>query len=311
MRDGHNVRHFSIYMIVLVLLSASPFSAHAAKYRKKIRDPNPDFGYTQAAIVVNGETGRILHEKNARKPLHPASLVKLMTIYLTFEALDEGKLTMSQMLKVSRHAASRPRRNLGLKKDEYISVKDAILAVIIRSANDAAVVLAEAVSGSEKEFAQKMTARARSLGMTDTTFQNASGLTHRRQKTTAYDLAKLAIATRRDFAHYYSLFSLTSFRFRGSTIEGHNRIVKDYPGADGLKTGFVSASGHNIITTAARGNHRLVTVWIGGNTAKERDMKVTSLMDHYFSYLKDYNLISKPKGRQHFASSDGKSEGNG
>lgn len=300
MCGGRYVRQYGWIVVMVCMSIASPFAAHAIKPKRK--NISHDFRYTQASVVVNAESGRILHDDNGKEQIHPASLVKLMTLYLTFEALDQGKLTMRQMIPVSRHAASRPRRVLGLKRGESISVKDAILAVIVRSANDAAVVLAEAIGGNERHFAQKMTMRAHELGMKDSTFQNASGLTHRYQKTTALDLARLAIAMRRDFAHYYSLFSLTSFTFRGDLIEGHNKIVKHYPGADGLKTGFVSASGFNIVTTASRGGHRLVTVWIGGHSESERDDNVVSLMDRYFDYLKEYRYPATPVMHKSYAS---------
>ena len=238
-----------------------------------------------AALVVDADTGTVLHQENATKLRYPASLTKMMTLYLTFEAIDNGHLTMDQVLPVSAYAASRPRMNMNLHRGDRITVRDAILSLIVRSANDTAVVLAEAISGNEIAFARRMTARAANLGMKDTTFRNASGLPDNSQKTTAFDLARLAIALRRDFPQYYPLFSRTSFTYRGHVWEGHNHLTSFYPGADGLKTGFVNASGFNLVTSAKRGNTKLVGVVMGGDTARLRDRRMVTLLDFYFSKI--------------------------
>jgi D-alanyl-D-alanine carboxypeptidase len=236
-----------------------------------------------AALIMDSETGRILHQENSNKSRFPASLTKMMTLYLTFEALEKGLLDPAKKLKVSNYASHRPKSNIGLKEGGLISVRDAIMASIVKSANDATVVLAEAIGGSESNFARLMTEKARKLGMDHTFFRNASGLHHPEQITTAHDMAKLGLALKRDFPEYYHLFSQTSFIYKGTALHGHNHVLKNYPGATGLKTGFVNASGFNLVTSAARGNTKLIGVVMGGDTARSRDRKMTALLDRYFS----------------------------
>ncbi|HET7104754.1 MAG TPA: D-alanyl-D-alanine carboxypeptidase family protein, partial [Terracidiphilus sp.] len=233
--------------------------------------PRPAHAVVHASIVVDAETGVVLHAQNADHLAHPASLAKLMTLYITFERLDSGRLTLGQKLHISRHAASRQPARLGLRPGASISVRSAILAIVTKSANDAAVVLAEGITGSESRFARLMTRTARELGMQRTTFYNASGLPNRRQWTTARDMSTLALAIINDFPAYYHFFRVRSFRFHGRTIYGHDHLLGRYPGADGLKTGFIRASGYNLVTSAVRHQRRLVGVVLGGSTAASRD----------------------------------------
>ena len=238
-----------------------------------------------ASLVVNLKTGKVLHQEYAGYLRKPASLVKMMTLYITFSMLESGKLKLDQPLYVSKHAASQPRLNIELKKGNKITVKEAIIAIIVHSANDASVVLAEAIAGSEENFAKLMNKQAASIDMKNSTFANASGLPDAKQKSTAYDLARLAIALKRDFPQYYDLFSTKSFQYSGRIYKTHNRVMRDYKYSDGLKTGYTRASGFNIVTSAKKGGEYLVGIVLGGDTAKQRDLRVVSLLNKYFNKI--------------------------
>ncbi|TLF52349.1 D-alanyl-D-alanine carboxypeptidase [Halomonas urmiana] len=235
-----------------------------------------------AGIVIDADTQEILYAENADRLRYPASLTKMMTLYLMFEALEEGRLSMGQSLPVSAYAASKPASKLYVKAGSTIPVETAIDALVIKSANDVAVVVAEALGGSDAHFAKMMTDKARELGMQDTVFRNPNGLPDAGQVTTARDMAVLSRHLMRDFPQYYPRFSRTSFTWRGKTITGHNRLLKSYPGADGLKTGFIRASGFNVATSAVRGDRRLLTVVMGGFTAASRDAHTADLLDRGF-----------------------------
>jgi D-alanyl-D-alanine carboxypeptidase len=237
----------------------------------------------KASLVVDMHNGKVLHSKNAHELRYPASLVKMMTLYLTFKKINSGELTLDKKLPISKKAAGMPRTNLALKAGGTITVRKAILGLIVHSANDAAVVLAEAIAGSESKFATFMTEQAKKLGMKDTVYYNASGLPNKKQKTTASDQAKLAMALRRDFPQFFPWFSVTSFSFNGKTYKSHNRVLRDYKWATGLKTGFINDSGFNIATTANKNGQHLVGVVMGENTSKERDKLVVSLLDKGFA----------------------------
>jgi D-alanyl-D-alanine carboxypeptidase len=224
----------------------------------------PAWARIHASIVIDADSGQVLEEFHADKPCYPASLTKLMTLYLTFSALRQGKLTLNKELRVSARAAGQSPTKLCLKPGGFISVKSAILALVTKSANDAAVVLAEALAGTEPRFAGIMTHTAHHLGMSHTTFRNASGLPNPRQRTTARDLARLANALIHEFPEYYHFFSVRSFVFRGKTIHGHDHLLGRFRGADGLKTGYIRASGFNLVTSAVRDDNRLIGVVIGG-----------------------------------------------
>lgn len=262
--------------------------------RKKVKG---DFTKSKkyASLIVNASTGDVIHQKNANGIRHPASLTKMMTLYLTFEAIDNGKLSLNQRIPVSVKAASMPRTHLGLRKGQKITVRDAIMGLIVRSANDAAVVLAEAIAGSEAKFAKQMTRTARELGMSKTIFKNASGLPNRKQVTTAYDMARLGIALRRDYPQYYPLFAKKSFKFRGSIISSHNKVLAKYPWADGLKTGFIRASGFNLVTSTTHKNGKLVGVVLGGSTANARDNHMIKLLDRSYAKINSVQVAKRSK----------------
>lgn len=270
-------RNFNLFFTILLLLATTN---HSFADKKKAKStPKP---IVQTSMVVDSQTGKVLHSKNARTKIYPASLTKVMTLYLAFEAMESRKLSMNKKLFVSRRAASMVPLKLGLKAGETISIRDAILGTIVRSANDASVVLAENIAGSEKNFARLMTSKAKLLGMRNTCFKNASGLHHPEQKTTAMDLAKLTIAIKRDFPNYYPLFSKTSFQFRGNIVNGHNLVTANYAGAEGLKTGYTKAAGCNLITTASRGNKSLIGVVTGERSAGLRNAKMVALLNEHF-----------------------------
>lgn len=235
-----------------------------------------------SALVAEAESGYLLIKENPTEELPPASLTKVMTLYLTFGALEKGWLKWEDRLPVSVHAASQPRTNLNLQTGQTISVKEAVLSLIVHSANDSAVVLAEALAPKESDFAYLMTQTASMLNMPHTVFKNASGLHEEGQKTTAQDMAILTLAIIRHFPQYYPLFSTTSFDFNGQTYKSHNRILNEYEGAEGLKTGYVSAVGYNIISTAKKDNVRLVGVVLGKETSKARDKLMRKLLDRAF-----------------------------
>jgi D-alanyl-D-alanine carboxypeptidase len=239
-----------------------------------------------ASIVLDADTGRVLSENNADAITYPASLAKLMTLYLTFEDLNSGRLRIDQYLPVSAEAASRPPTKLGLRIGDAVQVQDLILAIVTRSANDAAAVLAEGqAGGSEETFAEAMTRKARQLGMTNTVFRNASGLPDPEQHTTARDMAQLALALYHDYPREYGYFATREFEFHGSLIVGHDHLLDWYPGADGLKTGYIRASGFNLATSAVRGGHRLIGVVMGGLSGGTRDREMAALLDQGFEQL--------------------------
>jgi D-alanyl-D-alanine carboxypeptidase len=230
-------------------------------------------------MLVDGNSGSVLEESNADGVRHPASLTKVMTLYLLFERLDAGKLRLDTQLSVSEHAAEQDPTKLGLKPGQTISVEDAIKGVVTRSANDAAVVIAENLGGSEEAFAQLMTQKARALGMSRTTYVNASGLPADDQVTTARDQALLGRAIQDRFPRDYRFFSTTSFVFHGVTIHGHNHLLGSVNGVDGIKTGYIRASGFNLITSVHRDGRYIVGVVLGGRSAFERDAHMRALIE--------------------------------
>lgn len=270
---GPVFRRFAALFTVLLFITAIVIVSGPAEARR------------YASIVIDEETGVVLHEAHADREIYPASLTKMMTLYLLFEALEDGTVTPEQKLPVSRRAAGQPPTNLRLDVGDTITVKKAIRALIIQSANDVATVVAEALGGTEAKFARMMTEKARELGMMHTTYRNASGLPNRHQVSTARDIATLARALMRDFPGYYHLFSEESFTYHGRTYKTHNHLVTDYPGADGLKTGYIRAAGFNVATSAVRYDRRLIAVVIGGRTAKSRDVHTAKLLNHEFAAI--------------------------
>jgi len=236
---------------------------------------NPPF----SSIVVDANSGKALQEDNADGLRHPASLTKIMTLYLLFERLDEGRLKLDSPLKVSAHAASQAPSKLGLEPGDTIQVEDAIRAIVTKSANDIAVVVAEALAGDEGEFARMMTSKAHALGMSRTEYRNASGLPDDDQVTTARDQALLGRAIQDRFPRYYRYFSTPSFTYHGNSMRNHNHLLGSVEGVDGIKTGYTEASGFNLVTSLRRGNRRLVAVVLGGRSAGVRDARMRDLLD--------------------------------
>jgi D-alanyl-D-alanine carboxypeptidase len=235
---------------------------------------NPRF----ASIIVDANSGETLSSTNPDSLRHPASLTKMMTLYLLFERLDSGKMSLNTEMPVSAHAAAQDPTKLGLRPGQTIRAEDAIKGLVTKSANDAAVVIAEAIGGDEDDFARMMTRKARALGMTRTVYRNASGLPDDDQVTTARDQATLGRALQDRFPRYYRYFATTSFTFRGRTIRGHNHLLGSVDGVDGIKTGYIRASGFNLVTNLKRGNRHLVGVVLGGRSSGSRDATMRSLL---------------------------------
>ncbi len=238
-----------------------------------------------AAFVADMETGEVLHSRRADAERYPASLTKMMTLYMLFEALERGEVSLDDAITASAEAASRPSSKLGLRAGQTIRVEDAIRALIIQSANDVAVAVAEHLQDDEARFAAVMTLRARELGMTNTVFRNASGLPDAAQHTTARDVARLAYALHEDFPQYYHYFGETRFRWNGVTHRNHNSLVGNQAGVDGLKTGYIRASGFNLAASAERDGHRIIAVVMGGVSASVRDAHARELIEAAFSAL--------------------------
>ncbi len=246
--------------------------------RHHANEENYDPAY--ASIVVDANSGVTMQSSNADSPRHPASLTKLMTLYLLFEQLQAGKIKMTTEMPVSEHASAMAPSKLGLKPGEPIDVPTAIHAIVTTSANDVAVVVAEAIGANELAFAQRMTAKARALGMTHTNYHNASGLPDEQQITTAHDQAILARAIHDRFPQYFHFFSMQNFVYHGKTIRNHNHLLGSIPGVDGMKTGYIHESGFNIIVSVHRDNRALVAVVFGGRSAPARDARVISLINN-------------------------------
>jgi D-alanyl-D-alanine carboxypeptidase len=236
-------------------------------------------------ILLDAETGQVLSEQNADVLTYPASLTKMMTLYLVFEALNQGRIRLDQTMYVSAYAAARAPSKLALSPGDSVSVRDLVLGVVTRSANDAATVLAEGLAGSEGNFARYMTWKARQLGMNHTWFQNASGLPDPQQRTTARDIARLSLALYQHFPREYRYFAYREFEFRGDIVRSHNHLMDWYEGADGIKTGFINASGFNLAASAVRNGKRLIGVIMGGRSARSRDAQMGSLLDQGFAVL--------------------------
>jgi D-alanyl-D-alanine carboxypeptidase len=249
-----------------------------ARHRRKQRSSyNPPY----ASIVVDANSGAVLQATNADSQRHPASLTKVMTLYLLFERIESGRLKLSSRLPVSEHASVQAPTKLGLKPGETIRVEDAILGLVTKSANDAAVVIAEALGGSESEFARMMTRKARALGMRRTVYTNASGLPDSSQITTARDQATLGRAIQQRFPRYYHYFSTEAFEYHGRSIRNHNRLLGQVAGVDGIKTGYTRDSGFNLVTSMRRGGRHVVAVVLGGRSAGQRDARMRELLsDH-------------------------------
>lgn len=261
-------------LAVLVAASVIAGDADARARKHKRAAYQPDY----SSIVVDVNSGATMQATKADAPRHPASLTKMMTLYLLFERLEAGKIKLNTELPVSAHAAAQAPSKLGLKPGDTIKVETAIRAIVTKSANDVAVTIGEAIGGDEPSFARMMTAKARALGMEHTTYRNASGLPDDDQITTARDQAVMGRALEDRFPRYFHYFSTRSFVFNGRTIRGHNRLLGSVDGVDGIKTGYIRASGFNIVTSVNRNNRSIVAVVFGGTTASARDARVRSLI---------------------------------
>ncbi len=238
-----------------------------------------------AAIMINSENGEVLYARQADAPRYPASITKVMTLYIAFEELRAGTLRESDRIRISSFAAAQPPSKLGLKPGSTISIREAMGVIATRSANDIAVALAEHISGSQAAFAARMTREARRLGMSRTTFLNASGLPSAGHLTTARDIATLSRAVIRDFPRRYSMFSQSSFEYEGQQITSHNHLLRSARGIDGIKTGYTNAAGFTLAASAAQDGVRLIAVVLGGPNRMMRDNNVTELLDTGFTVL--------------------------
>mgnify|MGYP003642246197 CR=1 FL=1 len=253
----------TIFGVALIALAAISQTAMAARY---------------ASLIVDERTGAVLHAVNPDSRVYPASLTKMMTLYLVFESLKANRIGLNQALPVSARAAKRPSSKLGLRVGQTITVRDSIGALVTKSANDVATVVAEALGGTEERFAEMMTSRAHLLGMTRTVFRNASGLPDKKQVTTARDMTRLVMAMRRDFPQFAHYFTMESFTYRGTKYTNHNKLLKRFKGTNGMKTGYVRASGFNIAVSVERDGERLIGTVFGGKTAGKRDAHMITLL---------------------------------
>jgi D-alanyl-D-alanine carboxypeptidase len=258
---------------------------HAQTYRvkayraKAIRTASSSYGPKGASIIVDANTGETLHESNPDALRHPASLTKIMTLYLLFERLEAGKIRLNSQMNVSAEAASQAPTKLGLRPGQTLDVEDAIKGLVTKSANDASVVIAENLAGSEDEFARQMTRKARALGMSKTIYRNASGLPNDEQVTTARDQALLGLAIQERFPRYYRYFSTSSFTYNGRAMRNHNRLLGRVHGVDGIKTGYTRASGFNLVTSTRRGDRHIIGVVLGGSSGGARDARMRDLIE--------------------------------
>ncbi len=279
-----SVRAVAATMLVLVAVAAEARGSH---HPRRFTDPDLD-----AALVVDARTSTVLFARNAEAIRHPASLTKMMTLYLLFEQLRQHKIALTTELPVSANAAKQPRSHLRLRAGDTISVDMAIKSVVVCSANDATVALAESLGGSEQHFAGLMNAKAKQFGMNHSVFRNATGLPDDAQVTTAQDLSILARHLIYDFPDYFAYFGTARIVWRGEEINTHDMLIGNYRGADGIKTGYIDSSGYNLVSTAQRDGTRLIAVLMGGLTADRRDEAMVGLLDDGFARSKQ-----KPDGR--------------
>ena len=261
-----------------------------------------------ASLVIDAGTGEVLHEVNADTRNYPASLTKMMTLYMLFEALEEGRLRMDDRIMMSRRAARQPPSKLGIKPGRTFSVEVAIRALAIKSANDVAAAVSEHLGGTERQFALLMTAKARTLCMRNTTFRNASGLPHRGQLSTARDMSKLARALLMHFPHRYHYFSEPKFKYADKTYKTHNQLLTNYEGTDGIKTGYIRASGFNLVASVKRGGKRLIGVVFGSKNSKTRNRHMVKLLDKGWAKVDPQMAVAKAETKKRPTKS-GKSTG--
>jgi D-alanyl-D-alanine carboxypeptidase len=273
-------------------ISSDPADARGRRKRHHVARAAP-YNPPYAAIVVDANSGSMLHGANADALRHPASLTKIMTLYLLFEQIEAGKLRLDSRLEVSDHASQQAPSKLGLLPGQTLSVEDAIRALVTKSANDAAVVVAEAIGGDEDTFARMMTRKARTLGMSRTVYNNASGLPDAEQLTTARDQATLGRAIQDRFPKYYRYFATPSFTYHGRALRNHNKLLGRVEGIDGIKTGYTRASGFNLVSSLRRGNRHLVAVVIGGSSGGARDARMRSLLEQHIASAATNRTVAK------------------
>ncbi|MDI1266722.1 MAG: serine hydrolase [bacterium] len=261
-----------------ILITSDSAEARRYKHRRHHHVVRESYSPQFSSIIVDGNTGAVLSSNNPDGIRRPASLTKIMTLYLLFEQLERGKLKLDSELEVSSYASHQAPTKLGLKPGQTIRVEDAIKGLVTRSANDASVVIAEAIAGDEDEFAKLMTRKARALGMSKTTYRNANGLPNDEQVTTARDQATLGRAIQDRFPRYYRYFATTVFTYRGQAIRNHNRLLGNVEGVDGIKTGYTRASGFNLVSSMRRGNRHIVGVVLGGRSGGSRDAIMRNLL---------------------------------
>lgn len=276
---------FAKLATILTIFVAFSFPAYADKY---------------ASYVIDIDTSKVLHARNAEEPRFPASITKVMTLYMVFDALKAGELMLTDELKISKTASKQPPSKLYLKPGETITVEAAINALVTKSANDVAVVIAERLGGSETRFAALMTAKARQLGLKNTRFKNASGLPDKAQISTAHDLALLGEAILIDHEDYYDYFSTTEFKYGRAKYSNHNKLLESVRGVDGIKTGYTRASGFNLLASAERDGHRVIAVMLGGASSKSRNTHVTDLLEAAFEVI-ETDGADKPSMRTRIA----------
>jgi D-alanyl-D-alanine carboxypeptidase len=279
LRTAPSLTVLSLIALALLLLATAGADARRRYYRHRATEYSPP----GSAVVLDLYSGRILYSKNANERRFPASLTKVMTLYLLFDAMRDGKIGMETQIRVSAHAANQSPTKLDLSEGDSISVEDAIGAILTKSANDMAVAVAEALAGSEDEFARRMTQKARSLGMLNTTFRNASGLPNSEQSTTAHDLILLGKSILFDHPERSRLFATKYFQYDGNVYRNHNTMLYTYEGMEGMKTGFTQASGFNLLATARRGDKRLLAVVLGGSSSSARNATMAALLDNSWS----------------------------
>ena len=277
----NNLLFTFLCMFFLVFASVAIQAESKKKSPKKSSKKTTKTVSKNAELVIDASTGKILHQVNANAKRYPASLTKLMTLYLTFESLKKNEIRLNEKAVVSKHASAQQRMKLDLKQGEKVSIQTLINSLVVLSANDSAVVLAEKIGGSEYKFAVLMTSRARALGMKNTTFKNASGLFDPNQITTAHDMAILMQAIKKDFPEYYNMLSALHFTYDGTEYYSHSNVMKVYSWAKAGKTGYIRASGFNLVIGAQKKDQNIVAVVMGGATAKIRDDKMIKLLDKF------------------------------
>jgi D-alanyl-D-alanine carboxypeptidase len=301
--------------LTIAAASCDPAQARVKSKRDHSRPRaihGPSYHPPYADIVVDDKSGLVLHEVNADEPRHPASLTKIMTLYLLFEQLEGGNLKLDTPLPVSTRAALQNPTKLGLRPNQTINVEDAIKGLVTKSANDAAVVVAEAIGGSEEDFAKLMTLKAAALGMTGTTYVNASGLPAEAQITTARDQAVLGRAVQHRFPLYYQYFATPSFRYKGAEMRNHNHLLGQVKGVDGIKTGYTEASGYNLTSSVRRDEKHIVAVVLGGTSNGARDARMRQLIEAHILYASTQRtapIIAQASG-QDGANQDGANQDN-